>query len=109
MPKLKPAEAKALSQRWQRIMEHFARLPQVTIAAVHGYTLGGGCMLAAAQDLRLATTSARFRLPEATLGFNPSYGIPRLLDVMGGAHAREPLLTRRSIDAAQAPRKGLVT
>jgi enoyl-CoA hydratase/carnithine racemase len=109
MPGLAPDEAEALSRRWQDIMDRFARLPQVTIAAVHGYALGGGCMLAAAQDLRLAAASARFGLPEVTLGFNPSYGIARLLDVMGGAHARDLLLTGRSIDAAEAQRMGLVT
>ena len=109
MPSLKPAEAKTLSRRWQRIMDRFARLPQVTIAAVHGYALGGGCMLAAAQDLRIADTSARFGLPEVTLGFNPSYGIARLLDIMGGGPARDLLLTGRTIDAAEALLMGLVT
>jgi enoyl-CoA hydratase len=109
MPALKPAEAKTLSRRWQRIMDRFARLPQVTIAAVHGYALGGGCMLAAAQDLRIADTSARFGLPEVTLGFNPSYGIARLLDIMGGGPARDLLLTGRTVDAAEALLMGLVT
>jgi enoyl-CoA hydratase len=109
MPGLTPAEAEALSRRWQRIVARFARLPQVTIAAVHGYALGGGCMLAAAQDLRIAEASARFGLPEVTLGFNPSYGIARLLDIVGGGHARELLLTGRRVDAAEALRMGLVT
>jgi enoyl-CoA hydratase/carnithine racemase len=109
MPALSPTEAEALSQRWQDIMDRFARLPQVTIAAVRGYALGGGCMLAAAQDLRIAETGARFGLPEITLGFNPSYGIARLLDLVGGGHARELLLTGRTIDAAEALRMGLVT
>jgi enoyl-CoA hydratase/carnithine racemase len=109
MPGLTTAEAETLSRRWQSIMDRFARLPQVTIAAVHGYALGGGCMLAAAQDLRIAAASARFGLPEVTLGFNPSYGVARLLDVMGGAHARLLLLTGRTIDAAEAHRTGLVT
>ncbi len=109
MPALKPAEAKALARRWQRIMDRFARLPQVTIAAVHGYALGGGCMLAAAQDLRIAEVSARFGLPEVTLGFNPSYGIARLLDIVGGGPARDLLLTGRAVDAAEALRMGLVT
>ena len=62
-------------------------LPQVTIAAVRGYALGGGLMLAIAQDLRVAEASARFGLPEVTLGFNPGYGIARLLDIAGGGHA----------------------
>ncbi len=109
MPALGPAEAETLSGRWQTIMDRFARLPQVTIAAVRGHALGGGCMLAAAQDLRIAEAGAHFGLPEITLGFNPSYGIARLLDVLGGAHARELLLTGRTIDATEALRMGLVT
>ena len=109
MPALSPTEAEALSRRWQDLLDRFARLPQVTIAAVQGYALGGGCMLAAAQDLRIAETGARFGLPEITLGFNPSYGIARLLDVVGGGHARELLLTGRTVDAPEALRMGLVT
>jgi enoyl-CoA hydratase/carnithine racemase len=65
-------------------------------------------MLAAAQDLRVAEASARFGLPEVTLGFNPSYGIGRILDVMGGGPARDLLLTGRAMDAAEALRVGLV-
>ena len=109
MPSLGPAEARVLSRRWQKIMDRFARLPQVTIAAVRGYALGGGCMLAAAQDLRVAEASARFGLPEVTLGFNPSYGIARILDVVSGGPARDLLLTGRPVDAAEALRMGLVT
>src|SRR5580765_7698828 len=109
MPGLGAIEAQALSERWQRIMDRFAGLPQVTIAAVRGYALGGGCMLAAAQDLRVAEASARFGLPEVTLGFNPSYGIARILDVVGGGAARDLLLTGRAVDAAEALRMGLVT
>lgn len=109
MAEISPAEAEALAERQARVMDRFARLWQVTIAAVHGHALGGGLMLAAAQDLRVAAASARFGLPEVTLGFNPGYGIARLLDVVGGAHARELLLTARTIDAAEAFRMGLVT
>jgi len=102
-------EAAALARRHAALMHRFSTLPQVTVAAVDGWALGGGLMLAAAQDLRVASDRARFGLPEVTLGFNPSYGIARLLDVMGGAHARELLLTGRTIDAAEAHRMGLVT
>ncbi|MGH7420403.1 MAG: enoyl-CoA hydratase/isomerase family protein [Candidatus Rokuibacteriota bacterium] len=109
MPTLSPAEAEALAGRWQRIMDGFAALPQVTIAAVQGHALGGGLMLALAQDLRVAEASARFGLPEVTLGFNPGYGIARLLDIAGGAHARDLMLTARTVDAAEAHRMGLVT
>jgi len=108
MPALDASAAVALSERWQRIVDRFATLPQVAIAAVHGYALGGGCMLAAAQDLRVAEQSARFGLPEITRGFNPSYGIARLLDLLGGAHARDLLLTGRLVDATEALRMGLV-
>jgi len=109
MPMLSPAEAETLAGRWQRIMDGFAALPQVTIAAVQGHALGGGLMLAVAQDLRVAEASARFGLPEVALGFNPGYGIARLLDVAGGAHARDLMLTARPVDAAEAHRMGLVT
>ena len=109
MPTLSPAEAETLSGRWQGIVDGFAALPQVTIAAVQGHALGGGLMLAIAQDLRVAEASARFGLPEVTLGFNPGYGIARLLDIAGGAHARDLMLTARVVDAAEAHRMGLVT
>jgi enoyl-CoA hydratase/carnithine racemase len=109
MPTLSPEEAEALAARWQRIMDGFAALPQVTIAAVQGHALGGGLMLAIAQDLRVAEASARFGLPEVTLGFNPGYGIARLLDIAGGAHGRDLMLTARVVDAAEAHRMGLVT
>ena len=89
-------------------MAAFARLPQVTIAVVDGYALGGGCMLAVAQDLRIASDRARFGLPEVTLGFNPAYGIARLLDVVGGGHGRDLLLTGRTVRASDALRLGLV-
>src|SRR5207244_7108338 len=78
------------------------------LAAVDGYALGGGLMLAVAQDLRIASDRARFGLPEVTLGFNPAYGIARLLDVVGGGHGRDLLLTGRTIHAAEALRMGLV-
>jgi len=90
-------------------MDSFAALPQVTVAAVQGHALGGGLMLAIAQDLRVAEASARFGLPEVTLGFNPGYGIARLLDIAGGAHARDLMLTARVVDAAEAHHMGLVT
>ena len=108
MPGLAAEAAEALSERWQRIVDRFARLPQVTIAAIRGHALGGGAMLAVAQDLRVAERGARLGLPEIGLGFTPSYGIARLFDVVGGAHARDLLLTGRIVDAEEALRLGLV-
>lgn len=108
MATLSPAAAEALARRQAAVLDRFARLPQVTIAAVDGYALGGGLMLAVAQDLRIASDRSRFGLPEVTLGFNPAYGIGRLLDIAGGGAARDLLLTGRTIHAAEALRMGLV-
>jgi enoyl-CoA hydratase/carnithine racemase len=109
MATLSAEDARQLGTRQARLMERFAELPQVTMAAVDGYALGGGFMLAIAQDLRIASDRARFGLPEVTLGFNPAYGIARLLDVAGGHHARDLLLSGRTIRASDALRMGLVS
>ena len=108
MATLAADEARALATRQAALMDRFARLPQVTLAAVDGHALGGGCMLALAQDLRIASDRARFGLPEVTLGFNPAYGVARLLDVVGGGVARELMLTARTVRAPEALRMGLV-
>ena len=108
MDELSGAEAETLAQRFAVIMDHFSRLPQVTIAVIDGYALGGGCMLAVAQDLRIASDRAKFGLPEVALGFNPGYGIARFLDVVGGGHGRDLLLSGRIIRATEALRMGLV-
>lgn len=101
-------EAEALALRQAKVMDRFGRLPQVTIAVVDGHALGGGFMLAIAQDLRIASHRARFALPEVHLGFNPGYGIARALDVLGGAVARDLMLTGRTITADEALRLGVV-
>jgi len=108
MATLSAEQAEALARRQAALMARFATLPQVTLAAIDGHALGGGLMLAVAQDLRIASDRARFGLPEVTLGFNPAYGIARLLDVVGGAHARDLLLTGRTVHASEALRLGLV-
>jgi len=108
MGAITPEAAEALARRQAALMDRFARLPQVTLAAIDGYALGGGLMLAVAQDVRIASDRSRFALPEVTLGFNPAYGIARLLDVAGGAHGRDLLLTGRTVHASEALRMGLV-
>jgi len=108
MQTLTGEEAQALATRQAALMDRFARLPQVTLAVIDGHALGGGLMLAVAQDLRIASDRARLGLPEVTLGFNPGYGIARLLDVAGGAHGRDLLLTGRVVHASEALRMGLV-
>src|SRR5712691_8889479 len=90
-------EAQALATRQAVLMDRFAKLPQVTLAVIDGHALGGGLMLAVAQDLRIASDRARLGLPEVALGFNPGYGIARFLDVAGGAHGRDLLLSGRTV------------
>jgi enoyl-CoA hydratase/carnithine racemase len=101
-------EAQALATRHALLMDRFSKLPQVTVAVIDGHALGGGLMLAVAQDLRIASDRARLGLPEVTLGFNPGYGIARFLDIAGGAHGRDLLLSGRTIHASEALRMGLV-
>jgi enoyl-CoA hydratase/carnithine racemase len=108
MASLGADEAEGLALRQATLMDRFSRVPQVTIAAVDGHALGGGFMLAIAQDLRIASEHARFALPEVTLGFNPAYGIARALDVLGGSVARDMLLTGRTVRGADALRLGIV-
>ena len=101
-------DAQALATRHAVLMDRFSRLPQVTMAVIDGHALGGGLMLATAQDLRIASDRARLGLPEVTLGFNPGYGIARFLDIAGGSHGRDLLLSGRVIHASEALRMGLV-
>ena len=108
MGSLSPEAAAALATRQAALMDRFSQLPQVTMAAIDGHALGGGLMLALAQDVRIASDRARFGLPEVTLGFNPAYGIARLLDIAGGGHARDLLLTGRTVHASEALRMGLL-
>lgn len=86
-----------------------ATAPQITVAAINGYALGGGCELALAADFRIAGARARLGLPEVTLGIMPgSGGTQRLAHVVGLAHAKDLILTGRSLDADEALSIGLV-
>lgn len=92
------------------VYERFAALPQPTIAAIHGYCLGGALELALAADFRVADETAVFGLPEVELGILPSSGgTHRLVRIVGSARAKELMLLRERFDAAEALRLGVVT
>ncbi len=83
--------------------------PKVTIAAVNGFALGGGCELALACDLRYAASTAKLGQPEVNLGIFPGWGgTQRLARVCGIGVAKDLILTGRAVDADEALRIGLV-
>jgi len=90
---------------WRRL----TAIKTPTIAAVSGYALGGGCELALACDMIVASESAKFGQPEVNLGIIPGGGgTQRLARVLGKQRAMEYVLTGRRFDAAQARTMGLV-
>lgn len=92
------------------VYERVAALPMPTIAAIHGYCLGGGLELALACDLRVADPTAVFGLPEVGIGIVPSSGgTYRLVRTVGAARAKELLLLRDRFGADEALGFGLVT
>ena len=81
-----------------------------TVAAIHGYCLGGGLELALACDIRLGSDDAIFGMPEVSLGSLPgSGGLQRLPEVVGVGIATEWILTGRHVPAAEAWQRGLVS
>ncbi|GAB4481978.1 MAG: enoyl-CoA hydratase [Anaerolineales bacterium] len=106
------AEASLVEMLTGGFVELFDVLPRVKkplIAAVSGFALGGGCELALACDMIVAAESAKFGLPEVTLGVIPGAGgTQRLTQALGKALAMEVILNNRLLSAAEAERFGLV-
>jgi len=101
--------AKMLAQRGQDVFRRFETSPKPIIAAVNGFALGGGCELAMACHIRLASDAAKFGQPEVKLGLIPGYGgTQRLPRLVGKGRALQLLLTGDMIDAQEAYRIGLV-
>jgi enoyl-CoA hydratase len=104
-----PLEAKRRAQRGQAIYAAFEHSPKPVVAAVNGFALGGGCELAMACHVRIASEHAKFGQPEVKLGLCPGYGgTQRLPRLVGRGRALQLLLTGEMIDAAEAYRIGLV-
>ena len=104
-----PLGAKMLAQRGQHVFDLVETLGKPVIAALNGYTLGGGCELAMACTVRIAAGTARLGQPEINLGLIPGYaGAQRLPRLVGRGRALELLLRGNQIDAAEAFRIGLV-
>src|SRR6476659_3013246 len=104
-----PVLAKARARAGQDVFRRFETCPKPVIAAVNGFALGGGCELAMACHIRIASDAAKFGQPESKLGLLPGYGgsqrLPRLI---GKGRAIQLLITGEMIDAAEAYRIGLV-
>ena len=104
-----PVEGQERSIRGQRVLDRIERLGKPVVAAVGGFALGGGCELALACHVRVASENARLGTPEVKLGIMCGYGgTQRLPRLVGKGRALEMLLTGEMVDAQEALRIGLV-
>jgi enoyl-CoA hydratase/carnithine racemase len=103
------AENLAYNRRLRAAVEAVAAIPVPTVAAVNGHAVGGGLELALACTLRVGAATARYGLPEATLGILPATGgLARLPRLIGSARAARLLLTGELIDGPEAARLGIL-
>jgi enoyl-CoA hydratase/carnithine racemase len=108
LQRMSPADA--LFPTMQSLYDAIYHYPKPTIAAIHGYTLGGGMELAAACDIRIAADNAKFGLPECKLGVMPGAGgTHRLVRLLGEAKVKELVFLGDFLDAQEARRVGFVS
>jgi enoyl-CoA hydratase len=106
---LDPTSGEKLSKRGQEIFQKVEDLTIPVVAAVNGYALGGGCELAMACHIRIASEKAVLGLPEVSLGLIPGYGgTQRLTKIVGKAKALEFIMTGKQVQAEEARSAGLV-
>ena len=109
LQKNNPIEAKEYTHRGQAVLDLIENLGKPVIACINGFALGGGCELAMACTMRLATENAKLGQPEVKLGIIPGYGgTQRLPRLVGKGIAAQLLLTGEMISAQEAHRIGLV-
>jgi enoyl-CoA hydratase len=109
LAKLSPLPARAHALRGQAVLSKIENLGKPVIAAINGFALGGGCELALACTLRIASENAKLGQPEVRLGILPGFGgSQRLPRLVGKGKALELLLTGEPISAEEAHRIGLV-
>ncbi len=102
-------QLKEMVENGQRVLKKIEQCPKPVIAAVNGFALGGGCELAMACHLRIASKNAQFGLPEVKLGIIPGYGgTQRLLQLIGKTRSMELILTGKTITSTEAFQYGLV-
>jgi enoyl-CoA hydratase len=107
--RLTPDSARSFALRGQRLTQKIADAPQLTVAAVNGYCMGGGLDLALACDLRVASPSAVFAHPGARLGIITGWGgTQRLPRIVGATRALEMFATARRLTSSEAYEIGLV-
>ncbi|HBN80970.1 MAG TPA: enoyl-CoA hydratase [Ruminococcaceae bacterium] len=109
MKDLTREKAKEFSLTGNRVYHQVESLSAPVIAAVNGYALGGGCELALACDIRIASEKAVFALPETGLGITPGWGgMQKLIRAVGPGRAKEMVFTTHRLKAQDALRAGLV-
>lgn len=100
---LTPQQAKTMSMHGHEVFSKIEASPKPVIAAVNGFALGGGCELALACHMRIASDNAKFGQPEINLGLIPGYGgTQRLIRLLGKAKAIELMLSAEMLNATDA-------
>lgn len=109
MQEMNEEQGAEISRMAQNVFVKLKELPQIVIAAINGFTLGGGNELAMACDIRVASSRAKFGQPEVNLGLIPGFtGTQRLSRLVGSGTAKNIIFTTDMISAEEAYRIGLV-
>jgi len=109
MVNIEPMQAEKYATSAQAVINKIEKLDKPVVAAVNGFALGGGCELAMACDIRIASSNAKIGQPEVTIGIPPGWGgTQRLMRLVGPAKAKEMIFTGKMVTADEAAQIGLV-